>query len=670
MKITDPITDLPYVGEAYAQKLKRLDIYTIEDLLHHIPHRFLDYTNVLPIRALKIGEEAAIVGEILSLNSFRSKTGKFMQTAKITDGRDTLDIIWVNQPFILRMLKEGDTVQFFGKLNFWGKKRAFIFPKFEKIGSSNTPKGKLVPIYSETEGVNSKWISKRAKDALKKVKIDDFFSKTNLERLNLINLEKAFIQIHDTKDKDNYDRAVQRLAFNELLLLQLNNAFERIEWQSQNKSLNLETDEKLIKTFQEKLPFDLTNAQKRAINDISKDLGKKYPMNRLLQGDVGAGKTVVAAFAVVASHLNGYQSALLAPTQVLAQQHYDTLSRLLKEFNINISLYTGSTQRSDENTDNLIIGTHALLHRPHLFEKTAVVIIDEQHRFGVRQRARMLDNTKSDDHTPHILSMTATPIPRTITLTMYGDLDISLLDEMPKGRKPVKTWVVPKKKRDSAYNWIEREIEEKNIQVFVVCPFIDESENEHLSQVKAATVEFEKIKKIMPNKKIALLHGKLKPDEKDGILNKFKDQKYDILVTTPVVEVGIDIPNATVMMIEASDRFGLAQLHQLRGRVGRSDLQSYCLLFTDSKTKKSIDRLKLMEEHNNGQKLAELDLKLRGPGEIFGVRQSGLPELKIAAWDDIALIKKSKKFAEHVVKNQKDYPDLLKYYERKQISNN
>jgi len=671
MQLTDKIETLPYVGENSAQKLHKLGIFTIEDLLNHIPHRFLDYTNTVDIKDLEMGKESTVAGQITSTSSFRTKTGKVMQTAKIADETGSLQAIWVNQPFLLRMLKEGMTIQLFGKLGFWGRQRAFIFPKFEITSSQQSPNGKLIPIYPETEGITSKWLSKRALDALSKIqKIDDFFDDNQLESLSLVDLHTSLQYIHDPEDISNWQKGVDRLAFNELLLLQLQNAFERIEWQDNNQALKLPIQPDQTQLFIEKLPFELTDSQLQSIKELSKDFERTHPMNRLLQGDVGAGKTVIAAFGLFASFIHGYQSVLMAPTQVLATQHYETLSTLLNNFNMRVSLYTGSVEKSGLGKDDVIIGTHALLHRPQLFEKAAVVVIDEQHRFGVRQRAKILENTKTDTHTPHILSMTATPIPRTITLTLYGDLDISLLDTLPKGRKPVKTWVVPKSKRKAAYSWIEKEIDEKGIQAFVVCPFIEESDKDELRQVKAATVEYENWKKIMPTKNIALLHGKLKPEEKDQVLQDFKEKKYDILVTTPVVEVGIDVPNATIMMIEAADRFGLAQLHQLRGRVGRSDLQSYCLLFTETKSADSKKRLKLMEEHNNGQKLAELDLELRGPGEIFGVRQSGLPELKIANWNDFALIKKTRKFATTVAKNQKKYPKILSYYKHKQISKN
>lgn len=671
MKYTDPVASLPYIGDAYEQKLKKLGIYTIEDLLHHIPNKFLDYTNVTSIKNLKVGIDSSITAEIVNITQVRTRNGKLMILAQVQDDTDKLEIIWINQPFLIRMLKKGMYVQFFGKLSFWGKKKVFSFPKFEIIGTKGVNKGKLMPIYPETEGLTSTWLQKRSQDALKTLdEIEDFLDIKDIKKHNLIDLKESLINIHLPHEIQDWERGVKRLAFNELLLLQLQKALERIEWQSENKALDFKVDKKHIKIFEEALPFNFTESQQKAISQIFEDFNKQHPMNRLLQGDVGSGKTVVAAFASFASFVSGYQSVIMAPTQVLAQQHYKTLKEMLKNFEMRVSLVTGSESVSNWGRSDLIVGTHALLHRPNLFENTAVVVIDEQHRFGVRQRAKILENTKSKTHTPHILSMTATPIPRTITLTMYGELDISFLDKPPSGRKAIKTWVVSEKKRKSAYNWIEEQITNLGVQAFVVCPFIDESEDETLSQVKAAKAEYEKIKNILPNLKIGLLHGKMKGVEKNQVLNDFKNKKYDILVTTPVIEVGIDIANATIMVIEAAERFGLAQLHQLRGRVGRSSMQSYCLLFTESKSRPAIKRLKLMEEHSSGQKLAELDLELRGPGEIFGVRQSGLPELKIANWNDIDLIKQTKDFALNIATNQNKFPKVLSYYKRKIISNN
>jgi ATP-dependent DNA helicase RecG len=375
-------------------------------------------------------------------------------------------------------------------------------------------------------------------------------------------------------------------------------------------------------------------------------------MNRLLEGDVGSGKTVVAAAGIFASFLNGYQSLIMAPTQILANQHYQTLKKLFDKFNLRISLITSDSKKIELGRSDVFVGTHALIHSKIDFDKVAFVVIDEQHRFGVEQREHLIKKTG----TPHILTMTATPIPRTIALTTYGDLDLSVLTEMPKGRTKVTTWVVPETKRKGAYEWVNKQIIDGKCQMFVVCPLIEQSTVETMADIKNVTTEFEKLKSVFSKLKLGLLHGRLKPGEKEEVLKSFRDGKIDILVATPVVEVGIDIPNATIMVIEAAERFGLAQLHQLRGRVGRSDKKSYCLLFSNIKYSR---RLRAMEKTHSGFELAELDLEIRGPGEIFGTAQSGFPELKVASWNNYELIKEAKDVALDVIKNPKKYPLLV-----------
>ena len=455
----------------------------------------------------------------------------------------------------------------------------------------------------------------------------------------------------------------------------------KLNWNKNLISNSYSVDEfrNKINEFLNKLPFTLTNAQKRVADEIFKDLNRTKPMNRLLEGDVGSGKTVVSAIAMYLSFLNGFQSVLMAPTEILAQQHYQTIFKLLSPFKIKVGLATGSKKEGIKNqesgiknkkqnknhnsqfiihdsksTFDVLVGTHAVLSKTISFQNLGLVVIDEQQRFGVEQRALIRNKGKN----PHLLTMTATPIPRTIALTLYGDLDLSILDEMPIGRKQIKTWLVPPEKRDGAYFWIEKQIKETKSQVFVVCPFIEESET--MQTVKAASKEFENLKNnVFKDLKLGLLHGKMKAKDKGEVLTKFRDGKIDILVATPVVEVGIDVPNATIIVIEASERFGLAQLHQLRGRVGRGDKQSYCLLFTESKNLQTLERLKAMEKHNVGSELAELDLRLRGPGEIYGTMQHGRKMLKIASFSDFELIKKVRKEAEKIFPNLKTHPRLI-----------
>ena len=409
-----------------------------------------------------------------------------------------------------------------------------------------------------------------------------------------------------------------------------------------------------ITEFKQSLPFTLTSAQEKAITAMLEDMAEGKPMNRLLQGDVGSGKTVVAAVLVYITYLHGYQSVLMAPTEILAEQHFTTLKTLLDPLGVTLGLATGSKKiNAGLNEFNLLVGTHAVITSKQQFKQLALVVIDEQQRFGVEQRGVL----RSKGQNPHLLTMTATPIPRTVALTLYGDLDVSYLNEMPKGRKPVKTWLVPPEKREGAYTWIRQELEQHASQAFIICPFIEESEN--MQTVKAAAKEYERLQKeIYPDLKLGLLHGKLKAKEKEKVLEEFRQKQYHILVATPVVEVGIDIPNATIIMIEAAERFGLAQLHQLRGRVGRGDKQSYCLLFTEGKSEQTIQRLKAMETMNLGSELAEYDLQLRGPGDVYGKKQSGAHFLKIASFSDITLIEQAKDEAQYIAQDLQSYPKL------------
>jgi ATP-dependent DNA helicase RecG len=409
------------------------------------------------------------------------------------------------------------------------------------------------------------------------------------------------------------------------------------------------------------------DVEEEAIEHIFSDFQSEQPMNRLLEGDVGSGKTVVAALAMYMSYLNGYQSVLMAPTEILAIQHYATISKILAPFGVEIAIRTGSKKSEIiKKKPNIIIGTHAVLSDKVQLDSLGLIVIDEQQRFGVQQRSILREKGTH----PHVLSMTATPIPRTVALTLYGDLDLSFLDEMPTGRQIIKTWVVPEEKRDSGYTWIEKQLIDTKSQAFIICPFIEESEN--MTTIKAATKEYERLKKhVFPKRKVGLLHGRMKEKEKHAVLVDFKNKKYDILVATPVVEVGIDIPNATIIVIEAAERFGLAQLHQLRGRVGRGDKQSYCLLFTDNPQATTKERLKALETMHNGAKLAEVDYKLRGPGEMYGISQHGRVKLKIASFGDSELMITTKKEAENLYPHLAKYPLLSSYIlslEQKQIS--
>ncbi|MBI4231636.1 ATP-dependent DNA helicase RecG [Candidatus Peregrinibacteria bacterium] len=469
--------------------------------------------------------------------------------------------------------------------------------------------------------------------------------------------------------------ARKRLAFDELFLLQLKVLQKKWHWQnkaSEKETKIIKLEAEILKQAMTRLPFELTNAQKRVLKEILSDLQKDYPMTRLVQGDVGSGKTIVAALSALNTVKNGYQVAIMAPTEILAKQHYQTLIKVLQPFNINIQFIAGSTTKKQKEdvirqmktgTMDIAIGTHALIQEGIGFKNLGLAIIDEQHRFGVKQR-----DILKQQGSPHLLNMTATPIPRTLAITLYGDQDLSIIDEMPKGRQEILTRVVPEKKRQEAYLWIEDQIK-KGRQAFVICPLIDESD---VLEVKSVLKEFEHLKEnIFPNLHIGLLHGKLKQEEKDQIMENFKENKINILVSTSVIEVGIDVPNATIMLIEGSERFGLAQLHQFRGRVGRGEHQSYCFLFTGNLSEEGTTRMKAMEKYSSGFKLAEIDLELRGPGEIYGVKQSGIPDLKMASLTDSQTIEKARSAAEKIIAKDpllKNHPILAeKITEKEEI---
>lgn len=646
-----------------SKKFEKLGITTVQDLFYHVPTRYLDYSLVTTINKLRAGEIATIHAEIVSIKNIFSKRGLKMQIGSVEDSTGKLMVVWFNQPFLTRMLYPGKKVSLSGKVGFFNRKLCLSSPDYEMLeeeDSETLHTGRFVPIYAETSGLSSKWIRRTMLNTynLLSKDLEDFLPPEILAKTKLVSLTESLREVHFPKNLEEAEEGRKRLAFNELLNLQLKSEMRKIKWDENTVGNKLVVNKSEVNKFIESLPFKLTDSQTKATNEILKDMSGGIPMNRLLEGDVGSGKTVVAAIGAFAAVLNGYQTLIMAPTQILAQQHYDTFKKLLSPFNIRISLTTSSVKKSDLGRNDIFIGTHSLIKSDIVLDKVAFVVIDEQHRFGVEQRRHLVKRTG----TPHVLTMTATPIPRTVALTTYGDLDLSVLSELPTGRQKVTTWVVPEKKRKGAYDWIATQIKKEGSQAFIVCPLIEDSETETLADVKSVTSEFDKLKKIFPKLKLGLLHGRLKSKEKDEILNKFREGKLDILVTTPVVEVGIDIPNATIMVIEAAERFGLAGLHQLRGRVGRGDKKSFCLLFSNFHSGHAFTRLKAMEKSHSGFELAELDLKMRGPGEIFGTAQSGFPELKIASWNNYELIKDTKELAKEIVKNPKKYPKVRLNY--------
>lgn len=660
MKLTDSVTTLPFVGEVMQKKLAKLHIYTINDLLHHIPSRYGDFSRISPIRSLTMGEEVTIEGQIISIKNIYTKTGKVMQEGVLSDGEDTIYVVWFRQVYLAKTLPPGTMVALTGKMGFWGKKKAIMSPSYEKIieNKERLHSGRIVPVYPETAGVTSKWIRRLVHQALNKLETEDFMSSAFLEEHGLLPLGESFKKIHEPSTLPETELGRIRLAFNELLALELAQRERKNEWLLKSVAAKLTVSSEDIFHFLQKIPFTPTESQLRSMGELAHELSSSIPMNRLLEGDVGSGKTLVAAFASYVAGKNNAVTLIMAPTQILATQHSKVLSDLLSPFDIPVQLVTAREKAKTLKEKGVYVGTQALLFKL-ITPKVGLVVIDEQHRFGVGQRSELAQLGKN---VPHTLTMTATPIPRTIALTLYGDLSLSTLDELPSGRKLIKTWVVKPKKRDDAYNWIEKQIKEEEAQVFVVCPLIDESEHEKMKEVKSATVEYNRLKKLFPKRRIVLLHGKMKALEKEAILTDFRNKKYDILVTTPVVEVGIDIPNATIMVIEAADRFGLAALHQLRGRVGRGTKQSYCLLMSENTSDKAQTRLTAMSKTLSGRELAELDLSLRGPGEIFGTKQSGLPELKIARWTDIDLIRKVKQSSEGIMQNKELYSSIMDYF--------
>jgi len=678
------------IGNKYARRLKKLDIKQAKDLLAHFPKRYKDYSIISKISNLQAGEEVTIKGKIVSCKNAYTKSGKKIQKAVVVDDTGQIEVVWFNQPYLTQTLKPGTKVALSGKVSFFGPNITISSPEYELIDNKDKTihTGGLVPVYGETKGVSSKWLRSRIFPLVKKLvpKIKDWMPKKILDKYELVQLKKAIKWIHFPEDRAQAKKARKRLAFNELFLLQAGNILTKKKWKKNKLTQKFKINSGEIKNFINSLPFELTDAQKRTVKEILHDLQKDKPMNRLLQGDVGSGKTVVASIAAFAGVLNNVQAAFMAPTEILAKQHYKTLKEIMPD-GVKIGLLTGSMRRpkTEDRRPNLsgkarsrfagmtedgkqkvdiFIGTHALIYDRVNFEKLGLAVIDEQHRFGVAQRAKLINKGKA----PHVLTLTATPIPRTIALTMYGNLDISTIDEMPPGRKRVKTWVVPMHKRNDAYGWIEEKIKKEGTQAFIVCPLIEESDYKLMEGVRAVKKEYKRLsEKVFANLNLGLLHGRLKSKEKDRVIKKFRDKKLDILVSTPVVEVGVDIANAGIMLVEGAERFGLAQLHQLRGRVGRSGNQAYCLLFTTSMDKNNLKRLKAMQKYNSGFKLAEIDLKLRGPGQIYGTKQHGFVDLKIASFSDYELIKKTKEAAGKIIPQLEKYPFLKKKLENYKI---
>lgn len=667
------IININRVGAATAKKLKKLGVATVRDLLFYFPFRYDDFTHLTPIDKLQPGMSANVVGQIELIQNKRSwKKRMNITEALISDGTETLKVIWFNQPFIARNLRVGDKVSLAGKVDDDYGGLVMMSPVYEKIyltptlslvrrgGEAIHTQG-LVPNYHLTANLTHKQIRFLIKQIINLAgRVMDWLPFEVKKSARLINLAEAVRKIHFPKNNLDIKKARERLAFDELFLIQLESQLVRKNL-SLSRARAIEFNEAATKKFVDSLPFKLTDAQRKAAWEILQDIKKDRPMSRLLEGEVGSGKTLVAVIAMLNAVLNKKQAVLMAPTEILAKQHFETISKLLAGLDIKIGLVTRTNKlisngKKLKATDivaeaDIIIGTHALIQEDIKFKNLALAVVDEQHRFGVEQRKTLVAKTSPQPSPcqgegvklmPHLLSLTATPIPRSLALALYGDLDLSIINEMPKERKKIITKIVPENKRAAAYGFIREQVKAGR-QVFVICPLIDLSDK---LGVKSVENEYQKLKKIIfPDLNIGKLHGRLKPKEKEKIMSEFLDNKIKILVSTSVVEVGVDVPNASVMMIEGADRFGLAQIHQFRGRVGRSIYQSYCFLFTDSDTEKTLKRLAAVVKCNNGFELAKMDLKFRGPGEVYGIEQKGFPELKMASLFDYALMKQAREQA-------------------------
>ncbi|MBI3486406.1 ATP-dependent DNA helicase RecG [Candidatus Daviesbacteria bacterium] len=648
MNLDTKLTHILGIGPTLAWRLEKLELLTVEDLINHYPFRYDDFSNISTTLDAKVGEKVTLVGEIWSIKNIYTRSRKILTQAIFNDGNSPIELTWFNQSWLTKNILVGDKLQISGKVSKYKNKLSIMAPVWEKLTdklptthNSSLHTGRLVPVYPETFGLTSKWLRQKIASFLPQVlkEIQDPLPESIKD--SMLNLADALNKIHFPQNYNDVDLAKQRLGFDELFYIQLATLKTRKNWQKKQVLEPLKINSKNLREFIKSLPFKLTSAQLKVIDEIIKDLQKDFPMNRLVQGEVGSGKTVVAAAICYLIFQNNLKSFFMAPTEILAFQHFSTLKNLLEPFNLKVGIYTGSKKKAQE--ADVIVGTHALLSKKLLPENIGLIVVDEQQRFGVEQRSFLRSKAKI----PHFLTMTATPIPRTVALTLYGDLDLSIIDEMPKGRKIVKTFVVPNKKRLDSYKFIEKKVKAGD-QVYIITPFIEPSETQ--TSVKAAKIEFENLKKVFPKLKLGLLHGRLKSSEKELAINDFKDGKTDILVSTSVVEVGVDVANATIMIVEGAERFGLAQLHQLRGRVGRGEKESFCFLFAENENSSVLNRLKNLERTQNGLELAELDLKIRGSGEIFGTAQSGRFNLKIASFSDLTLLEQTRNKAGQILK--------------------
>jgi ATP-dependent DNA helicase RecG len=674
LTVDAPVDRLRGVDTKLTSRLKRLGVSTVRDLLYLFPRRHVDYSKVSKIAELEPGQNHTVIGQLWEAREVSlGQQGKLKATeAVLSDETGNIKVTWFGQGFLARTLKPNSRLAVSGKVDVFRNQLVFESPEYEVLAEGQTPihTTRLVPVYPLTEGLTARNLRRLTWQALSGWLggVEEIMPTALLSRTRLMALLAAIQQAHYPDNGEFWAAARRRLAFDELLVLQLAVLSRRRHWNQGVQGVPIEADSKVLEGFIASLPFSLTGAQRRCVGEILVDMERGTPpMNRLLQGEVGSGKTVVVLAALLAVAAAGYQGSIMVPTEVLAEQHFQTVSRLLgglarpvQEDNlvtayldswgrpVSVGLLTGSTrpkvkreltQMAAEGNLDLLIGTHALIQSGVEIPKLALAVMDEQHRFGVLQRSALRQKSVEN---PHILVMSATPIPRTLSLTLYGDLDISTIDELPPGRQEIQTkWLGPER-RQAAYGFVRKQVQEGR-QAFIIYPLIDESE---AIDAKAATEEYQRLsQEVFSDLRLGLLHGRMSSKDKDQVMRQFRDGVLDILVSTAVVEVGIDVANATVMLIEGADRFGLSQLHQFRGRVGRGEHKSYCILLSDSTSEVAKERLSALERIHDGFQLAEVDLELRGPGDFFGTRQSGLPDLRMAHISDRELLALARKEA-------------------------
>ena len=660
------VSEISPIAKKISSRLKKLGIEIVSDLLFYYPFRYDDFSQMKDIENLNSGDILTVCGRVDLIGSKRSHIKKSNITeAIISDDTGSMKVVWFNQPFIIKNVKQGDNLYLSGKVDVDYNVIQMVGPEYERVGGKTANTGRLVPVYSLTHGITNKQLRFLIKISLPLIdNIKDWVPGQSIEKLDLTDIKTALNQIHFPDSSGSLRAARIRLKFNELFLIQIQKQVVRNKMIKMN-AISVEFKEDIVRKFVSGLPFKLTGDQKKASWSILKDIQKKYPMNRLVEGDVGSGKTIVAAIAMLNTANCDYQSAYMAPTEILAKQHFESMAKFYDKFDITIGLLTRTDQKiTNKNGDvvdvkkkeflkmiesggiDVVIGTHAIIQSAVRFNNLALSIVDEQHRFGVEQRRILKEKSGDSSTSPHFLSMTATPIPRTLHLAFNGDLDLSIIKEMPIGRKNIITKIVEHSERDDTYELARKQIGEGR-QVLVICPLIDESDK---LGVRSVNDEYEKLSKIVfPDIKIGVLHGRLKSDEKSDIMNSFLKNDIKILIATSVIEVGVDIPNATVMLIEGADRFGLAQLHQFRGRIGRGKHQSHCFLLSDSLNDNTKNRLEVLVDSSDGFELAKRDMEFRGFGDIYGKSQSGIPELKIATLLDYGIIENANNEARKII---------------------